>query len=143
MANFFESLKNFINEGDTFAKSNNMRITTISEGHAEAEVDAGADSRNARGLIQGGVMFTLADLAFAGAANSFEGLHATSMTAHISFLRPGTGSRLFAVADVINRGRRSCLVEVAVTDERGKLVAKVSITGFFIQEENGLAQRDN
>ena len=134
MTDFFEQLKDFINTGDTFARSNGMRITRISEGHAEAEVDAGPNSRNARGFIQGGVMFTLADLAFAGAANSFEGFHATSMVSNISFLRPGTGSKLFADAQVVNRGRRTCLVEISVTDERGKLVAKVSITGFFVDE---------
>ena len=74
----------------------------------------------------------VADFAFAGAANSFEGLRASSMSSTINFLRPGSGSRLRAVAQVVNRGKRSCLVETTVFNDAEKMVAKVTTTGFFI-----------
>ncbi len=129
---YCKQVMDFINEHDTFAKSNNMQLTGLTPGHARAELLIDGDSMNAIGTVQGGAIFTLADLAFAGAANSFEGLRATSMSSSISFLRPGSGSKLYAVAEVVNKGKRSCLVEIEISSEDGKKVAKIMTTGFFI-----------
>ncbi|MDD3154803.1 MAG: PaaI family thioesterase [Victivallaceae bacterium] len=126
------ALIDFLNEKDTFCRSNGIVLTKVEEGHAEAELTIDANKLNAGNMVQGGAIFTLADFAFAGAANSYEGLRAVAMNASISFLRPGTGSKLFAVAEVVSKGKRSCLVETSVRDEAQKLVAKITTTGFFI-----------
>ena len=129
---YFETLKEELNNNDTFCRLNDIRILEINEGYAEAEMIINDEKLNANNVVQGGAIFTLADFAFAGAANSFEGLRASSMNSTINFLRPGTGSRLRAIAQVVNRGKRSCLVEISVFNEAEKMVAKVTTTGFFI-----------
>ena len=68
---FLEQLKDFINTNDTFGKSNRMQLETVKEGYAEAVMKITENSCNAVGTVQGGAIFTLADMAFAGAANSF------------------------------------------------------------------------
>lgn len=129
---YFDTLKEELNNNDTFCRINDIRLTEISEGYAEAEMIVNEDKLNANSVVQGGAIFTLADFAFAGAANSFEGLRASSMSSTINFLRPGSGSRLRAVAQVVNRGKRSCLVETTVFNDAEKMVAKVTTNGFFI-----------
>ena len=129
---YFDTLKDELNNNDTFCRLNDIRILEINEGYAEAEMIVNDEKLNANNVVQGGAIFTLADFAFAGAANSFEGLRASSMNSTINFLRPGTGSRLRAIAQVVNRGKRSCLVEISVFNESEKMVAKVTTTGFFI-----------
>ena len=77
---------------------------------------------------------TLADFAFAGAANAMgRTTVSTGITTH--FLRPGTGNKLFAVARKIHHGRATCLYQVEVTDEQGKQIASVSVTGFTVDEK--------
>ena len=129
---YFDTLKDELNNNDTFCRLNDIRILEINEGYAEAEMIVNDEKLNANNVVQGGAIFTLADFAFAGAANSFEGLRASSMNSTINFLRPDTGSRLRAIAQVVNRGKRSCLVEISVFNESEKMVAKVTTPGFFI-----------
>ena len=77
---------------------------------------------------------TLADFAFAGAANAMgHTTVSTGVTTH--FLRPGTGNKLFAVARKVHHGRTTCLYQVEVTDEQGKQVASVSVSGFTVDEK--------
>ena len=129
---YFETLKNELNTNDVFCRENGISMTDVREGYAEAVMNIDERKFNANNVVQGGAIFTLADFAFAGAANSFEGLRCSSMSSVINFLRPGSGEHLCARAQVINRGKRSCLVETEVFNDAGKLVAKVTTTGFFI-----------
>ena len=129
---YFDTLKDLLNNNDIFCRDNGIYITEIREGYAEAVMDVDESKYNTNNVVQGGAIFTLADFAFAGAANSFEGTKCSSMNAVINFLRPGKGSRLSARAQVVNRGKRTCLVETEVFDDAGKLVAKITTTGFFI-----------
>lgn len=128
-----QQLKDFINENDTFGKSNAIQLTLLEEGYAEAELLVNENSCNAVNTVQGGAIFTLADMAFAGAANSF-GDKCVAMSAAVSFIRPGSGNKLLARAKVINKGRRSCVVDVEVVNTEDKLVAKIQITGFFFEK---------
>ena len=130
---FTEQLKEFINENDTFGKSSRVKLLQIKEGYAEAEMEITENSCNAVGTVQGGAIFTLADVAFAGAANSY-GEKCVAMSAAASFIRPGSGKKLHAEARAISKGRRSCVVEVEVRNGEGKLVAKIQFTGFFYEK---------
>ena len=130
---YFEQLKQFINENDTFGKSSRMQLTEVKEGYAEAVMEITENSCNAVGTVQGGAIFTLADMAFAGAANSF-GDKCVAMSAAVSFIRPGSGRILRAAAKTVSKGRRSCVVEVEVKNDDDKLVAKLQFTGFFYEK---------
>ena len=129
---YFDTLKDELKSNDLFCRENGITLTEIREGYAEAVMKIDERKFNANNVVQGGAIFTLADFAFAGAANSFEGVRCSSMSSNINFLRPGTGNALSARAQVINRGKRSCLVETEVFNDSGKLVAKVTTAGFFI-----------
>ena len=129
----YEARKAFLNEHDTFARSNGIRLEVLREGYAEAVLETNENSMNGLKTIQGGAIFTVADFAFAGGANSWEE-KCIAMSANIAFVRPGTGKLLRAVAKAASKGRRSCLFDVEVFNEQEKLVAKMSFTGFFYEK---------
>ena len=100
--------------------------------NGRAELEITPDKLNGLDLVQGGAIFTLADLAFAGAANS-GGIPTVSASVNLSYIRPGTGTKLRAVASEVSRGRRTGVYSVQVFDGAGKIVAHGSITGFAFE----------
>jgi acyl-CoA thioesterase len=58
-----------LNATDRFAQSIGAQLTEVREGYAKAELTVEERHLNGAGVCQGGVMYTLADLAFAAVAN--------------------------------------------------------------------------
>ncbi len=98
---------------------------------------------NAAGAVMGGVFFTLADFAFAVAANGLdESVVTVSVTSSIQFLGNATRPYLIAETTLIKDGKNTCFYDVAIysaSAEGGLLsdvtnqmtkVATVQITGF-------------
>ena len=82
-----EKVKELLNENDMFAKHNNIRLTVVREGYAEAEMEINKNHLNAAGIVQGGAIFTLADLAFGAASNSY-GTLALSINSCLLYTSP-------------------------------------------------------
>ena len=82
------------------------------------------------GTVHGGILCDLADAAMGIAFVSTlrDGPSATTVELKINFLRPVWKGRLFALARVVQRGRRLGFVECEVSDEAGRLIAKASST---------------
>ena len=116
------------------SRYNEMRIDVIRPGYAEAVMEITENKLNGLGIAQGGAIFTLADLAFAGASNA-AGFRTVAFTSNISFIRPGTGRRLRAVATEVSRGRRTGVYSVQVFNDDGKVVAHGTTTGFISEEK--------
>ena len=129
-----EEIKEKLNRDDRFCRYNEMRIDVIRPGYAEAVMEITENKLNGLGIAQGGAIFTLADLAFAGASNA-AGFRTVAFTANISFIRPGTGRRLRAVATEVSRGRRTGVYSVQVFNDDGKVVAHGTTTGFISEEK--------
>ena len=118
----------YLNRNDVFCRDNGIRLTLVTDTEARAQLEVGPHLLNASGVVQGGAIFALCDLAFAGVANSGNE-RTVAQTASISYLRPGTGRGLYAVARRIHRGRRSAVIQVEVTDDAGRSVAIATVTG--------------
>ena len=127
-----EKFKNVMNEKDRFARFNNMRVVDVRPGYAEAVLEISGNSFNGLGSVQGGAIFSLSDLAFAAAANA-GGLPTVAMNCSFSFIRPGSGDTLKAVAREVNSGRKTVIYDVDVYNSSGKLVAHGTITGFHVE----------
>lgn len=96
-------------------------------------MDVTSDAINGRNFVQGGAIYTLADFTFAGASNSF-GTQAVTMNSSISYIRPGTGSKLYAEAKAVNKGHKTGVFSIRVTDSRKRLIAVVTSTAFFTDQ---------
>ena len=128
----YNALKERLNKEDRFCAYNGIRLTEIREGYAEAELTVTEHSLNGLGIVQGGALFTLCDLAFAGASNSY-GKISIGLGSSISFIRPGSGEKLIAEARMASAGKTTCVCDVTVHNADGKLVAKSTMTGYFLE----------
>ena len=131
-----EELKKFF-EDDLYAtKLLGAKIIEAHDDYAKCEFDIQKDHQNARGTVMGGAIFTLADFTFAVATNQHEDYNTVSTNANISYLRPGTGVKLFAEAIKIRDGKNICFYEVNVYNDKNSLISKVMINGTHIYKEN-------
>ena len=121
---------------DEFAtKVTGIKIEQMGHEWAECSLEVEQRHCNAAGNVMGGVLFTLADLAFAVAANNEliekvapEELWMT-LDSTIHYLRKTHGKRLTARAKCIKNGAHICLYEVKITDDEEKLIATIESTG--------------
>ena len=110
------------------------QVMEAARGHAVCEFEIGPTHVNAQGNVMGGAIFTLADFAFAVAAN-LNHLPTVAQSAQITFLAPGRGSLLRAEAVCVRHGRTASFYRVDVTDENGGLVASVTTNGFSSEKK--------
>lgn len=123
-----QSLKDFFLH-DEFARQNGIEIVEIAEGYACTQVRIEPRHLNAGGYVQGGLLFTLADLAFAAATNS-HGTLTVTFTANITFVRGASKGIITAQAQELVNHHHLPFCEVRVTDEAGNLLAIFTASGY-------------
>ncbi len=110
-------------ERDVASRSCGMRLLEVRQGYARVRMPVRADMANGHGVCHGGMIFTLADSAFAFACNAGRSLTLAS-GASVEFLRPARpGDELTAIAEERSRGRRSGVYDVRVSNQSGECVA--------------------
>ncbi len=107
---------------DLFATGNGMRVVEVRVGWARAEMEVGAAYMNAVGILQGGAVLTLADLAFAATCNS-HGVLAVACQADITYFKAVRGGKLTATGAEVARTRHLSTCVISVVDEAGEKVA--------------------
>lgn len=123
-----EKLKAFF-LNDEFARQSGIELVEVDEGYARTRVRIEPRHLNAGGGVQGGLLFTLADLAFAAATNSHGTLTVTT-SANITFVRGISGGVITAEAHEIVNHRHLPFVEVRITDESRRLLAIFTASGY-------------
>jgi acyl-CoA thioesterase len=108
-------------ERDNFARENGMRVVEVRPGFARTEMTVEPRHLNSIGIMQGGALFTLADLAFAVASNS-HGVVAVACQADLTFFKAVASGKLTATGEEIARTRRLSTCVVRITDEQNDLV---------------------
>lgn len=108
---------------DAAVQSLGITLDSIGPGRARLVMEVRDDMINGAGICHGGLITTLADSAFAFACNSYNKLTlAAGIT--VDFIAPAyQGDILTATASEVSRGARSGVYDVAVTNQRGELVA--------------------
>lgn len=100
---------------DRASTDSGIRLVQVGPGVATVSLTVGKGHTNGHGVCHGGVLFTLADTAFAIACNS-HGPRAVAATADIVFARPAMiGDELRAVAQERTRFGRTGVYDVSVT----------------------------
>lgn len=100
-----------------------MRIVEIRPGYARLTMTVREDMVNGHAMCHGGFIFTLADSAFAFACNSY-GIATVAAGAAIDFLLPAfSGDEMTAEAVEQTLAGRSGVYDVAVSNQKGQLVA--------------------
>lgn len=108
---------------DPFARFLGIELLALGPGTSKVSMVVGEHMLNFHGIPHGGVIFSLADAAFAAASNS-HGQTAWAMSVGINYLAAvPVGTRLIAEATEESLGHRSSLYRLAVMTEDNTLVA--------------------
>lgn len=116
-----EMLKRYLKR-DLFAQHVGIELIGAHNGYAKTFLVIKEHHLNGVKRVHGGVIFTLADLAFAAASNS-QGRVAVAINASIQFLRAPKGNVLFAEAREISCDHKLASYEITVTDETGEIIS--------------------
>lgn len=109
--------------GDHATHALGMWLGEIAAGEAEVSMSVREDMVNGHGLCHGGLIFTLADSAFAYACNTHN-RRAVAAGARIEFLAPARqGDQLTARARQLSQGRSTGVYDVIVSRSDGVQVA--------------------
>jgi len=108
---------------DRYAALTGVEIIEAGKGYCKASLTIKDKHLNAANVVQGGAIFTLADLAFAVASNS-HGQLALAINVNISFLNGVSSGTLYATATELDEPKRLGAYDVLVTDDRGKIIAR-------------------
>ena len=111
-----------------------FRLLELSEGYARVSVTLRPEHANFLGMIDGALVMSLADYAFACSCNTF-GQTRVAVQFSTNFISaPALRGDLLAEARTIHAGKTVALTEISITDARGKVIAKA--TGTAITKPN-------
>lgn len=108
---------------DRFAKLLGIELLEVSEGRAKSKMELREEHLNGVDIVQGGVIFTLADFTLAAAANS-HGRVAVVINASISFVKATQQGVLFAEATESSRNNKTAIYNVTICNANRELVAE-------------------
>ncbi|MGH8176560.1 MAG: hydroxyphenylacetyl-CoA thioesterase PaaI [Steroidobacter sp.] len=110
-------------EQDRASQTLGIRILEVRPGYARLAMLVRKDMVNGHHICHGGLIFTLADSAFAFACNSYNTV-TVAAGAMIDFLSPGNlGDELTATAQEQSRSRRTGVYDVTVHNQKGECIA--------------------
>lgn len=107
---------------DRFAEYIGVELIDVSNGTAKATMEIKEHHLNGVGTVQGGAIFTLADLAFAAASNS-HGTIAMAINVSISYLKAVKKGTLIAEAKEVSLHPKLASYRVDIKDEGGDIIA--------------------
>ena len=108
---------------DDAARMLGIEVLDTEPGRARLAMTVEQRMTNGHDICHGGMLFTLADTAFAHACNSYNRI-TIAAAAQIQFLAPARlGDRLIATAFERSRGRRTGVYDVEIHNQNDELIA--------------------
>ena len=117
-----DDLRDYTNQKNAYMIHIDISVLTVTPNRVTAQAVIGPTSLNVNGGLHGGVYFTLADAA-SGVLCRADGRKYVTECADIRFLKGAREGTIVATAILLHRGRRSCVVQVDITDEDGVRLA--------------------
>lgn len=124
-----------LNKDDRFAASIGAKLTEIREGYARAELTVEERHLNGAGVCQGGVMYTLADLSFAGVANC-HGILSLGISNTITFIKSAQkGDHLVAECEEVVNHHKLPYCDIKVKNQNGEILATCTGLAYRLKKE--------
>ena len=118
-----------LNKKNLFATYNHIEAEFVEPDHAIFKLEIRPESKNPYGIVHGGAIYTMADNATGYAAHT-DGRSYVTQGSSMHFLRNQSEGVVRADAKVRHRGRTTCLVNVDILGDGGKLLATGEFTYF-------------
>lgn len=110
-------------EQDHFSQWMELKVNSIAEGTSTVSMFVKQEMLNGFGVIHGGVLFSLADSAFAFACNSRDNL-TLALDAQINFIKKAVrGDLLTASVEEVHSGKTTGVYEVKIRNQASDLIA--------------------
>lgn len=122
LADRFARLKKCFNNRDRFCKGLGIQVTEIGHGWATTTMTIREEHLNGADVVQGGAIFTLADLAFGAASNSHGSL-ALGVNTTIAFTKAARSGTLTAHARETAKAGPLATYVVEIKDDEGDTIA--------------------
>lgn len=111
-----------------------MTIEAMAKGHAYVSMPLGEHLSNAKGNVQGGALFSLADLT--GALADYDPSYInTTVEGSIQYLSVPKGEAIYAHAYRLKSGRNLGYYRVDMYDETERIVAAATFTYFHLSKQ--------
>ena len=122
-----------------FAEFMGIRLVESADGRGKAVMPVRREFLQGAGVVQGGLIATLADHAIYLAVRSLMKEDETSVTVElkVNFIAPASAGALAAEAEVVSRGRRIVVSDVKVHDDSGTLIARGLCTTMVRRQRQG------
>ena len=127
-----------------FGMTVGFTIERVAAGEAVVAMECLPHLHNLFGYTHGGAIFSIADTAIglAHVATLEPGQTATTVESRIVFMRPVLSGFLRATATSLKRGRTLSFYDCDITDEAGKLMARVSATMMTLDEDRSQGRNE-
>lgn len=112
-----------------FINYNNMEI--INDDDIKVKVKITDVTLNPFNIVHGGLIFSIGDTVMGVKIRSL-GRNAVTLNSSINFISPGVGKYLIATCKIIKNGKKTCVLEATIKNDKDALVALMSGTYFYI-----------
>lgn len=116
-------------KNDRFAEENGIELLEITDDSCVCSMKIRPEHLNAANGVMGGVIFTLADFAFAVVTNNIH-LPSVGQQNSITFLSSPKGDTLIAKCKCRKSGKTTTIASVDISDNSGRDIAMFSGTSF-------------
>ena len=123
-----EIIKELVRKNDRLGKLLGVELVEVREGYAEARLKIGPQHLNAADVAHGGAVFTVADIALAGASNSYGTVSLLTNGNLTVFHGTKEGDTLTARAEEISKSRKLAHYRVVVSNGAGEQIAVFTAT---------------
>ncbi len=138
-----ELVKRFF-EDDGFVKLAGFEIVEVNDERAVVKAKITNDHRNANGGVQGGMLYSIADYAFALLGNYKHPVMVTQV-GQISYIKAGYTDEITATATETARVGHNTVSQVVITDDKGQTLCICNFNGFVkdVDKEELKAKYEN
>jgi acyl-CoA thioesterase len=122
-------------EKEPYAKLFGIKVLLLEAGHSRVTMEVSADHGNIFGIAHGGAVFSLMDVAFGSAANSY-GTVAVALNVSINYIKPANaGDVLTAEAQEIARSKKVASFFIKAQNQTGEIIATAQSVAYLKNEK--------
>lgn len=136
-----EKIKEHV-EKEPYVKHLNIKLLEIKPGYSVARMQVIEEYKNLHSTTHGGAIFSLVDVAFGSAANSY-GIVTVALNIEINYIRPSNpGDTLTATASEVSRGKTVGTYNIIVKNQKDKIIASSQAIGFIMNKKLPFLEED-
>lgn len=128
----YQQLLSKMENENGFFKNNNFHVVKATQEECIIRADLTDNSMNPYGIAHGGLIFGLGDVVMGMLARA-TGVPAVTLSANISYLKPGTGKFLLGKSEMIKAGKNTCVLRANIYNDQEELIATMDSNYFYLK----------